>query len=267
MNQTPQKQDAQFNQPIPRYPYQDDEISLVDLAKTLVKRRKLMALVFGFIVAAALVFALAVPPKYEYTTIYSGAEINADLPLESAESLQSKIVSIYIPQQIRGLLQSEQLEKLPFKVDVNSPKDTNLIKLTSKAKEADSNLVSALHQGVITQLKDEQDSQINSRVATLQKRLDATNQQLEYILATNDNKSGEIAASLMSTVSELESQISTFTNGSLVANASQSLEPQSIGKSLIMVLALVLGAMLAIIVAFFAEFAGRVCSSLQEEAE
>ncbi|GGB53134.1 hypothetical protein GCM10011502_27890 [Oceanisphaera marina] len=265
MNQLSQKQDAQFSQPLPPYTYHNDEISLVDLAKTLVKRWKVMAVVFGGIVAIALVFALVAPPKYEYITIYDAAESNVNSPFESVDDLQAKISSVYLPQQTRLLLKNEQLEKLPFEIEVSSPKGASLIKLSSKAKEADGALVRVLHQSVTKQLKDDQERLINKKIAMLQKRLDASKQQLEFVLSTNDNKSGEIAANLMASISALELEIIAFNTGTLIAIASQSLEPKGIGKSLIMMLALVLGAMLAIIVAFFAEFAGRVRMSLKEE--
>ncbi|MGO4999065.1 GNVR domain-containing protein [Oceanisphaera sp. W20_SRM_FM3] len=265
MTQVPQRKDAEFSQPMPRHAYQDDEISLVDLAKTLVKRWRLMLGVFLVVVFGGLAYALTLSTPYEYTTIYSGAEASPGTSLESTASLESKVNSLYIPQQTRHLLQTKQLEKLPFKVTVSIPKDTNLITLTSKAQEADKDLVTDLHHGIITQLKAEQDRQTEQRVSILQQRLDAAKEQLKLTMTLESNKSGEIATALMASVSSLESDISSFANGRIVDEVSQSLQPKGISKSLIMVLAIVLGGMLAVMAVFVREFSSKVCSSLKED--
>ncbi|ART78817.1 Wzz/FepE/Etk N-terminal domain-containing protein [Oceanisphaera avium] len=264
-DKTPQQRDAQFAQPLPAYPYKDDEISLVDLASTLVKRWRLMALVFIAIVLAGFAYALTLPQQYDYVTIYSSARLNADTPLESAESLQSKINAIYLPEQIRALQNEKQLENLPFSVQVSSPKDTQLITLTSKAQPEDKELVATLHHAIALQLKAEQDEQSEQRIILLQQRLEAAKQQLEFVLANNSNKSGEIAASLMIDASEIESKISDFIPGKIVTETSQSLKPKGTSKSLIMALALVLGCMLAVISVFIREFSSQVCTSLKTD--
>lgn len=265
MSQIPQKQDAEFSQAMPRYAYQDDEISLVDLAKTLVKRWRLMLGVFLFIVLGGLAYALTLPTQYEYTTIYSGAEASLGTALESTASLESKVNSVYIPQQTRAVLQSEQLAKLPFEIKVGIPKDTNLITLTSKSQESDKALVSQLHHGIITQLKIEQDRKIEQGVSVLQQRLTAAKEQLKSIMDLESSKSGEISTALMGSISSFELAISSFAHGQIVDEVSQSLNPKGTSKSLIMALALVLGGMLAVIAVFVREFSSQVCTSLKED--
>lgn len=271
MTQIPQKQDVEFSQAMPRRAYQDDEISLVDLAKTLVKRWRLMLGAFLVVTLAGLVYALILPTQYEYTTIYSGAEASPGTTLESMASLESKVNSIYVPQQTRHLLQAEELASLPFNVTVSIPKETNLITLKTKAQEADKTLVSQLHHGIITQLKAEQDHQIEQRVSILQQRLDAVKEQLKPILSaessksSKSSKSSEVITGLMASISNLESEISSFVNGRIVDEVSQSLQPKGTSKSLIIALSLVLGGMLAIIAVFVREFSSQVCSSLKED--
>lgn len=265
MTQIPQRQDAEFSQTMPRHAYPDDEISLVDLAKTLVKRWRVMLWVFLVVVLGGLAYALTLPTVYDYTTIYSGAEANPGTSLESTASLESKVDSIYIPQQTRHLLQTEELASLPFNIAVSIPKDTNLITLTSKAQEADKVLVAKLHHGIITQLKAEQDNQAEQRIHILQKNLNTAKEQLEFIMGVESNKSGEIATGLMASVSSLELAISSFAKGRIIDEVSQSLHPRGTSKKLVMALALVLGGILAIIAVFVREFTSQVCTSLRNE--
>ncbi|MED5295119.1 MAG: Wzz/FepE/Etk N-terminal domain-containing protein, partial [Pseudomonadota bacterium] len=55
-------------------PPADDEISLVDIALILVRRWKMMAVIFLVVVLAALAFALSKTDTYRYVSIYNVAE-------------------------------------------------------------------------------------------------------------------------------------------------------------------------------------------------
>lgn len=263
MNKTPQQQDAQFCQPLLPYPYYKKELSLVDLIKILVRRRKLMITVFTFLFSVSSLFLfLYTPTKYSYTTLYNTAEINIGVPLESNESLLSKVDNIYIPEQVRVYLKSEKLSELPFKIDVTTPLDTNLVKLTSLAKDEDRELVELLHESIIKQLQKQQEVKTDKRIVLLQQRLDAAKQQLDFILNSSSDKAGEIAASLMSTISGLESNISSISPGDLATKTTRSLKSVNMSKYLFLLLILIASGMLSIIVTFTRELANTVHNSI-----
>ncbi|MBM7454936.1 uncharacterized protein involved in exopolysaccharide biosynthesis [Oceanisphaera litoralis] len=267
MSQPPFPQDARFSQPLPPYAYRDDEISLVDLVKTLVKRWKLMALVFVFTLAAALAFALAMPQKYEYTTIYTIAEVNAETPLESAAGLQTKVDNLYIPTVVRDFLPRHQLETVPFKLNISNPKGSSLITITSQTVEDNESLVQELHGAITARLKGEQDAHINHRVELLQQQIGAARAQIELVKKAALANSGELIASFTGTINGLQAQINNFQKGTVFAIANQSLQTKGISKTLVLALGLMLGAMLAVMAVFVREFIGQLCASLQEETE
>ena len=101
--------------------YQDDEISLVDLAKILVKRWKALVIIFTVVVLAALAYALLTPRTYSYTSIYSVAEEEPGEALEAPKAMVAKAQNLYLGPETRKLLESKGLERLPFEVKIKNP--------------------------------------------------------------------------------------------------------------------------------------------------
>lgn len=263
MSQLPQN--APSSPQLPLYPYQTDEITLVDIAKTLIKRRRLMALVFVLTVAAAAVVAFMLPQKYEYTTIYTIAQADAENPLESAPGLQTKVNSLYIPAVVREFLPSHQLEVVPFKLNISNPRDSGLITITSQTTEDAEPLVQELHGAIAERLKAEQDANIHRRTELLQQQIDAARAQIDLVKNADLAKAGELIASYTATINDLQAQANSFQPGSISAIANQSLQPKGTSKTLVLALGLVLGAMLAVMAVFVREFIGQLCASLKEE--
>ncbi|WP_298718228.1 Wzz/FepE/Etk N-terminal domain-containing protein [uncultured Oceanisphaera sp.] len=265
MSQRSLPQDAHFSQPVPSYSYRDDEISLVDIAKTLIKRRRLMALVFVLTVAAATLVAFMLSQKYEYTTIYTIAQADAEHPLESAAGLQTKVNSLYIPAVVREFLPRHQLEAVPFALSISNPRGSSLISITSQTTEDAEPLVQELHGAIAKRLKAEQNANIYRRTELLQQQIDAARAQIDLVKNAELAKAGELIASYTSTINDLQAQANSFQPGSISAIANQSLQPQGTSKKLVLALGLVLGAMLAVMAVFVREFISQLCASLQEE--
>ncbi|MBO1519747.1 Wzz/FepE/Etk N-terminal domain-containing protein [Oceanisphaera pacifica] len=265
MNQTPQKQDAQFSQSHYQSSYHDDAISFVDLAKILVKRWKLMVAIFVVVVAVGSFYAFTLAKMYEYTSVYSVAETTVGKKLEPMTGLQSKIKNVYLPQQVRTLLQQESLPSLPFNMNISSPKGSALIVLTSKSSEVNKELVTALHSSILKQLKTEQDNQVARRVDFLQQRIASTKQKFEALNNADSPKESELAASLMTTIDSLELAVANFNPSSIKAKAIQSLNAKGTSKKLIMALSIVFASFLAVLGAFFREFYSQVYYSLQKD--
>ncbi|MHA6964804.1 GNVR domain-containing protein [Zobellella denitrificans] len=266
MNKQQLPQDAQFSSPYPPYHYRDDEISLIDLAKVMVKRWRLMAITFVVIMGAVLTYALLTPHKYEYTTVYNIAELDAETLLEPASGLVTKTNSIYLPEQVRSIQQQHGLERLPFKVNVSNPKDTRLIFLSSQAQESDGELVAELHQGIVGALKKNQDAITERRISLFDEQIASLKVQLEAAKASDSQRAGDLIASYSGNIAELETKKNSIQQGVVASVADKSLEPKGPRKALIVALGAMLGGMFAVMVVFLREFAGKVCESLEEEA-
>lgn len=256
---------------VPKRYSQDDEISLVDLAKILIRRWKIMAATFLLVVLGALVYVLIAERTYDYVSIYQVAERAPGDDgvfggLETPRSVVAKINNLYLGPETRELMGAEGLEGLPFEVAVSNPDETLLIRLSSPAQEADSELVTRMHDALLARMAEGQAGLVEQRRASLERQLQSAERALEAAEQSDSLWASDLIASYTDRIAEIQERLSQLKEGEVVQVAVQSLEPTGTSRSLIMALALVLGGMLAVIVAFFSQFVILVRDSLSEEA-
>ncbi len=223
---TPQIRDAQFQQ----HPHYDDEISLVDLAKTLIKRRNWVIAIFFIGLIGSLTFAWLQQPKPAaktnqqlYTTLIAVGYKAPNHYLEPLLSIETQLTNAFIPQASANQTYKAEVTVI-----------SNIIKLTTQAEQNLQNEVAAYHQAILKPLL--------KRHQTL----------IEEIKA-NANKT-------------TEAQTLTSTSIAALAQPLTAATTQVKDKTkLILAVGIVLSIMLGIMAAFFAEFAAQVRQSLKEE--
>lgn len=249
----------------------DGEISLVDLVSTLVKRWKLMAAVFLTVVLGTLAFALIMPRTYEYVTIYQVAEQapSSDSSvvgtLETPQAVVAKINSLYLGPVVREVIETNSIDELTFKISVSSLEDTNLVKLSSKAPLDDRVMVEEAHGMVMNRVQQEQNKLLDRRRRSLEQELASAESGLESVKGSTSENAGELIALYSGRVSSIQTRIGQLDEGQVNQMAVQSLEPADTSRSLIMIIAIVLGGMLSVMVVFLKTFAGAVRDNLGEK--
>lgn len=249
----------------PQHYSQDDEISLIELAKILIKRWKAMVAVFCVVVLGALAYVLLTERSYEYVSIYQIAEEAPGRALETPNSVLAKANNLYVGSETRKLRESAGLKGLPFQVAVANPDDTLLISLGSTASEANNELVTRLHEALLTRIAEGQASRFESHQAALEQQLQSVERALEAVEQSTSELAGELIASYTERLTEIQQDLAQLSEGEVVQVAVQGLVPTGTSRSVIIALALVLGCIVAVVAAFFLEFASRVRQSLQEE--
>ena len=248
-------------------PY-DDEISLVDLASILVKRWKAMAIIFTVIVLGALAYALMMPRTYTYTSLYEVAEQGLDSALEAPETLVAKAQNLYLGPETRKLLaiMDSEPEVLPFETSITNPAKTLLVSLSSEADEGDEDIVKQLHDNVLARMQDGQKSRIESAKKSLQQQMEDAQEALDAVQQSSSNKLGsaEVISSLMERIAKLKNGLADIRDGEISQTAVKSLLPTGTSRKLILMLGVVLGGLLAVMGAFFMQFASTVSYSLQQ---
>lgn len=245
----------------PEYPVYDDEISLVDLATTFVRRRNIFYAVFGGVVLLALIYAfLLMPAVREYSTLVQLAE-EGNKTLESPASVIATLQSRWYPELLETHLVKEG-EKLPFTIAGSNPEHTNLIKLTTEADPARSEMVQSVHQQLVTQVLLRQDQSVERRKQELEQRLDSINSYLDELSGVE--AAGEAAAAAVQNRIDLVARLKSLQPAETLVVARQSLEPKGTSKALVLALAIVLGGMLGIFAAFMAEFISHVRKAVIE---
>ena len=128
-------------QPSDHRPYAEDEISLVDLAVSLWQHKWVIVGVTVLCTLAGLAYALSKERVYEFTTTIEigtrlvDAQVRA---IEPSHNVIAKLENTYVPESIRLYqeeLQQEDGRSHRLTVNVRSPRDTDLVILTSTGPE------------------------------------------------------------------------------------------------------------------------------------
>ncbi|WP_417547454.1 lipopolysaccharide biosynthesis protein [Marinobacter segnicrescens] len=252
-----------------QYPQRyDDEISLVDLATTFIRRRHVFYVVFGGTVLLALLYAFfMVDEVREYSTLVQLAE-DDNKPLESPASVIANIESHWYPR-LQGEYQAQNNEKLPFEIRAHNPEETNLIRLTSDASPELSGEVKTYHQALVDSINERQSELLSRQKKELEQRVASTTEYLEEL--SEIEATGEAQAQLIqqraAKLSEIEStriRIEKLKPAETLAVAREGVDNKGTSKALILALAIVLGGMLGIFAAFMAEFISHVRKAMAE---
>lgn len=247
-----------------RHPSYDDEISLVDLATTLIRRRRVFYVVFLLTTLAGLAYALLLlPHSYDYVTLFQLAEQDSGKTIESPATTIATLESRWLPE-IEANHQSVKGEKLPFKVSFSNPESTGLIRITSEASPDNAALVESIHGKLIEQLKERQQSLVAREKQSLEARIAATDQAVESLKGT-ENTGAAIAEAYGRRV-ELEGKLAALQPGETLVVGRKSTESTGTSRSLIVVLAVLLGGMLGVFLAFFSEFVATVRQQFRQDA-
>lgn len=173
------------------YHYQDDEISLVDLWLTLVKRKSLVLGITAFALAAGTALAFLKPPQYEYrTSIEIGSRIMADksVAIEQPTNTLAKIQESYIPAVLLAHGRANEGDVLEIKA--RTPKNSEIVILTAKGTEEEGGTFTTLLNEIIERLKNDH----QRIISTLKAELDIRRRNLENQLASLDDQAELIEA-------------------------------------------------------------------------
>lgn len=249
----------------PQQPYYD-EISLVDLATTLIRRRRILYGVLVAVIGFALLYAFVVVGEVkEYTTLIQLAEEQTEegrQPVEPATTVLATIESRWLPELQASYAETEG-EKLPFKVNVSNPKETPLIKLASEAPSEKAGEVEKVHQQLVNDIVERQNSLINRSQRALQQRLSSVESTLQQL--NEKQVAGEAIAQTIQERVDIEAELESLRTAEVLVVARESLENAGPGKLLILALATVLGLMLGIFAAFMVEFGSRVRQAMKDK--
>lgn len=246
----------------------DDEISLVDLATTLIRRRYVIYAVFVGTVLLGLLYAFFIRAEVrEYATLIQLGEDDGKV-LETPSSVIANIESHWYPE-LRQQYRAANEEKLPFDIRAENPESTSLIKLTSDAEAEHAEDVKNHHQKLLDQVTQRQAELLNQQKEELQERIASLRQHLEEL--SDMEATGEAQAELikqrarmMSEIEAAVSRVDKLQPAEVLVVARESTDSKGTSRTLILALAIVLGGMFGIFAAFMAEFVSHVRNAMAE---
>lgn len=251
--------------PVPYYAgypagYADDEISLIDLAKILI--RNFWVVILGLLVCVSLAwFAAPKDSRFDYVTLI-GLGIGVDgLPVESNAAVEAQLTSVFLPRYTREFLASNpELERLGFKVTVDSLRDTAIVRIMSTATVEGSARVESLHSSLAQEVV----RRHNRRIDASQTELESRIEELQRVVG--GSASEDVVAAARVELSDQRANLRNLEESSVLALAEQSLEPVGRGLMIYLALGVIVGLMGGVVGAFFWEFAVKVRESMKEDA-
>lgn len=135
----------------PVYISPEDEISLIDLWLIIARRKKIFWGVFGFFMAAGLIFALTKTKQYEVTTVIEiGATVQDGklTPLKTPNSVKVKLEHALIPK----ILNAGNADGKHTAITTTVLKNSNIILLKSKATDDKVNKTAETHAEIVSAL-------------------------------------------------------------------------------------------------------------------
>ena len=239
----------------------DDEISLVDLASTFLKRRRIFYVVFLVTLAAGILYAVLMPEKYDYVSLVQLAEKDAGNFIEKPATVIATLENRWLPE-IEATYRAEHDRSIAFDVIFSNPENTGLVRIVSQAVPASADDVKRIHSQLIEKLEQTQ----SIAVSTLKSNLE---RQIESLTSTINRLEGaqDVGAAIADAVNKrlsLEVLLHSIQPAELLVLNRQMAERKGPARSLIVFLAAMLGLMGGIFLSFFAEFVSLVRTNLSE---
>ena len=239
----------------------DDEISLVDLVSTFLKRRRIFYVTFLVTLAAGILYTILIPEKYDYVSLFKLAEKDAGSFIEKPATVIATLENQWLPE-IEATYLAEHDQSIPFDVVFSNPENTGLVRIVSEAVPASADDVKRIHGQLIEKLEQTQ----SVAVSTLRGNLE---RQIESLTSTIDRLEGsqDVGAAIADAVNKrlsLEVLLHSVQPAELLVLSRQMAERKGPARSLVVVLAAMLGLMGGIFLSFFAEFVSLVRVNLNE---
>ena len=238
----------------------DDEISLIDLAMVLVRRKKMIVITIIFFIALSVIFALLTPKSYTFSTsIEIGSQTVGGTikSFESPQTLLAKMQHVFIPQVLSKQRQAAPDNKEKYSIKASIPKSSTLIVLETKGAEEKTDLMTKLLHNITQEAIHDHQRIYNA----VKKNLLALKKQSNAELTTLNsakNQSSEARRLLRSKIEVYETELANLRNTREILPPMKSVEPTGISRKLIVIIAAFAGIFLAIFSAFLAEFIAAV---------
>ncbi|MDW0361666.1 lipopolysaccharide biosynthesis protein [Halomonas venusta] len=242
--------------------YKANNITLVDFVVLLLRQWRSMLICIMMVLVITMLVAFLKPVKYEFTTMYSIASYETvegvKRGLETPEEVIAKINNVFLEQQQRNILSDSSVSELPFEINVNNPRNTLLLKVTSASEEKFQPLIERFHDGLVQAIEDDQRNFVDMLKNNLQYQFEAYSEALEAARTSNSETAGELEAAYFEKVFLLERRIDSINEGEASQLAVRSLEPVGLGGSFIVAVGLLLAFLFAPIAAVMSIFAKKV---------
>lgn len=250
--------------------FEDDSFSLAKIFLSLTRQK--LIFIWGLLILLTLVafYVFFSTTKFDYiTTIQIGTEFVGSSSSDNEQIISSNLVQP--PKTVVSILQKsiipiqlqQQHKQFPenkLKISVSTPKDTDIVILSSKGSDKQEAEISKLHQSVIDTLAVSHMKKTASKITALNDLLFDAEQKLKQtkslsneINSATTEKSTQISR-LESTIEETNWKLAQFMPTQAPFETIKSIEPSGLSKKTIIFIGVILSFISAIFIALFFDF-------------
>ncbi|MBR9870827.1 MAG: lipopolysaccharide biosynthesis protein [Gammaproteobacteria bacterium] len=242
----------------------DDEISLVDIAATFIRRRRFFGLVFVVFMLPGIGYALLKGDTYQFTTLLKIGEKGEGEHLESPSATIATLENRWLPEKMSIYAASHE-RSLPFRVIISNPEDTGLIKIHSEASGKMEDHVQDVHQYLLEKIQANHSVLLERERSRLKGRIAIIEESIPELKSQQDV--GSAIADLLDKKAQLKLAAAHLEQTEVLVLARKSTKETGPGKAIIVALAVLLGLMVAFFSVFFAEFASSVREHIAQSGD
>ncbi|WP_166253988.1 Wzz/FepE/Etk N-terminal domain-containing protein [Marinobacter salicampi] len=244
-------------------PQYDDEISLVDIAATFIRRRRIFYAVFVIFTLGGLAYALLATETYQYTSLIQVAEKGSGKYIEEPATTIATLENRWLPEQ-ETIFRAETDGKLPFSVSFSNPDNTGLIRFTSEAASDSKREVELVHSNLIDSIKARQNALLEREKQSLQSRINSVERAIETLQGGEDT--GAAIAEAFERKVRLESDLEALKPAEVLVVSRQSADKTGPARVKIMVVTLFIAGIMGVLSVFLVQFGGSVRTALKTES-
>jgi len=241
-----------------------DEISLVDLATTFIRRRRVFYVVFLLCTLGGLAYALQASNTYTYVSLVQLAQKDSATSLQAPAATIATLENRWLPE-VKTTYRTQNEENLPFDVKFVNPENTGLIHVSTETTENQAEQVEEIHKLLIRNLSQYQQALVKREQASLDRQISSLSVVADSL--RGQLESSDAFAAALQRSSSLEIARQNLAGVEVLVSARQSAEKTGPKRSLIVVLATLLGGMLGLFMVFMVEFGSSVKRQLAEDGQ
>lgn len=277
MNVKEKKTETVKKVPQEMIPYYEDEVSLIDIAITLVKRRNIFFLAFLFVFGITIFLTINtyLNRSQTFVSVYKVAleGTPAELPASTIEVIDSFYKEVVLTE----------LNDLSFSgIEVKATTaGTNIILLSTETSEAQIEKVKIFHTKILEKVKESQDKILAKDLKNLEDQMTDSRKELEVIRKEKEDmrlirheKAPEAIVGFTNQIMTIEARIKEmekkrffFKEGEIVQVGEKKLSKLSSGAGKLLLIGLIISLVLGVVAVFIFEFIESVKQKFSEIAK
>lgn len=278
MNVKEKKTETVKKVPQEMIPYYEDEVSLIDIAITLVKRRNIFFLAFLFVFGITIFLTINtyLNRSQTFVSVYKVAleGTPAELPASTIEVIDSFYKEVV-------LTELNDLSFSGIEVKATNPAGTNIILLSTETSEAQIEKVKIFHTKILEKVKESQDKILAKDLKNLEDQMTDSRKELEVIRKEKEDmrlirheKAPEAIVGFTNQIMTIEARIKEmekkrffFKEGEIVQVGEKKLSKLSSGAGKLLLIGLIISLVLGVVAVFIFEFIESVKQKFSEIAK